>query len=183
MSEPVILFIVEGEKRDYHFVNEMARCFMTGPHEVKYISLPAAQNLYMLYEKLCADDFETDVVELLRESVPDARAVLEGVPRRAIAQTYMFFDFDPHHNNLGDGTVDTYEVVARMLEVFDNETEHGKLYISYPMVEALYDYKRDYCQAFTKCFISLDDIGDYKRASGEGNSNASVHMNQAIGKT
>lgn len=175
MIEPIILFIVEGEKRDYRFVDEMVRCFMKGRHKVSVINVPAAQNIYMLYKKLQEDDFDTDVVELLRESVPEARKRLKGVSRRSISQIYMFFDFDPHQDNLVDG-VSAIEAVAKMLEVFNNETEHGKLFISYPMVEALYDYQQGYCQAYAGCFVALDDIGSYKRLSGEGNVNANARM-------
>jgi hypothetical protein len=177
MGRPVILFIVEGEKRDYRFVEEMKRCFLSkGRHQVSVINLPASRNIYMLYEKLREDDFETDVVELLREDVPEARAKLEGIPRRAISQVYLFFDFDPHQDNLVGGTANTFEVVAKMLQVFDNETENGKLFVSYPMVEALYDYRAGDCQAFTGCFVPLDEIGGYKRLSGEGNLNAGARM-------
>lgn len=176
MSDPITLFVVEGEKRDYRFVKEMERCFMQGRYEVTIINLPAAQNIYMLYEQLCADDFDTDVVELLRESVPQARIRLEGVSRRSIEQIYLFFDFDPHQDNLVGSGGDSLDVVERMLEVFNNETEHGRLYISYPMVEALYDHRRDSCQAFSKCFVPLEEINDYKRSSGDGNVVAGARM-------
>lgn len=176
MGDPIILFVVEGEKRDRRLTDEMKRCFLTGRHKVSVINLPASQNIYMLYQKLLDDDFDTDVVEILRESVPEARAKLEGVSRRAISQVYLFFDFDPHQDNLVGANANAFDVIATMLRVFDNETEHGKLLISYPMVEAVYDYRRDCCQAFSKCFIPIDDIGSYKRMSGEENANAGVHM-------
>lgn len=176
MREPIILFIVEGEKRDYRFVEEMERCFMRDRHKVSVINVPASQNIYMLYKQLCEDDFETDLVEILRESVPAARAKLEGVSRDSISQIYLFFDFDPHQKNLTSDDADAFEAIESMLEVFDSETEHGKLFISYPMVEALYDYQRDRCQSFTGCFVSLDDVGRYKGIVGDGNANASLRM-------
>lgn len=176
MSEPIILFIVEGEKRDYRFIDEMVRCFMVGRHRVSVIEVPAAQNIYMLYQRMVEDDFESDIVELLRESVPDARSKLEGVSRRYISQVYLFFDFDLHQDNFGDDNVNPLDVVRKMLEVFDNETENGKLYISYPMVESLYDYVKGSCQAYTKCHIPLGTAGSYKRLSGSDNPNSSLHV-------
>ncbi len=177
MREPITLFIVEGEKRDYRFAKEMERCFFVrGRHKITVISVPASQNVYMLYEQLREDDFDTDVVEILRERVPDARAKLEGVSRHSIDQIYLFFDFDPHQDNLTENGVASLDAIDTMLQVFDNETEHGKLFISYPMVEALYDYRRDCCQAFSGCFIPIDDVPDYKRMAGDGNDNASEHM-------
>ena len=79
MTNPVTLFIVEGESRDLRFAKEMQQCFMEPDDEVKIICLPAGQNIYMLYQKLAADDFETDVVEVLRESVPAAAKSLTGI--------------------------------------------------------------------------------------------------------
>lgn len=50
---------------------------------------------------------------------------------------YLFFDYDGHTENASD------EEIVKMLNKFDNETENGKLYISYPMVEALKHLKKD----------------------------------------
>lgn len=52
-----------------------------------------------------------------------------------------------------------------MLENFDNETENGKLYISYPMVEALRDYESGKCGNGTDCFVEVEEFGNYKNAS------------------
>ena len=49
-----------------------------------------------------------------------------------------------------------------MLQSFDNETENGKLYISYPMVEALRDYKPGICGDRTDCFVATTDMKEYK---------------------
>ena len=52
-----------------------------------------------------------------------------------------------------------------MLESFDNETENGKLYISYPMVEALRDYEPGKCGNGKDCFVEIQDLSNYKNAS------------------
>lgn len=174
MADPVTLFIVEGESRDLRFAKEMQQCFMKPESEVKIICLPAMQNIYMLYQKLAADDFETDIVEVLRESVPAAAKSLTGVSRDSVEQVYLFFDYDPHQNNVTNKNADA--LVETMISTFDNEHENGKLYISYPMVEALYDYRAGQCQSHSGCFIDATDIPTYKQISGEGNPNVSKHM-------
>lgn len=174
MTNPVTLFIVEGESRDLRFAKEMQQCFMEPDDEVKIICLPAGQNIYMLYQKLAADDFETDVVEVLRESVPAAAKSLTGISRDSVEQVYLFFDYDPHQNNVTDKDADA--LVETMISTFDNEHENGKLYISYPMVEALYDYRAGQCQSYSGCFIDIADISAYKQISGEGNPNVGKHM-------
>lgn len=54
-----------------------------------------------------------------------------------------------------------------MLESFNNETENGKLYISYPMVEALRDFEAGKCGKGGYCFVPISEIGDYKTISAE----------------
>ena len=53
----------------------------------------------------------------------------------------MFFDYDGHvnmpRNEHGAGHWDGDEVLGEMLKVFSDETDQGKLFISYPMVEAI----------------------------------------------
>ncbi len=172
MSEPVKLFIVEGESRDYRFINVMTKCFFKGRYKTRIINLPAAQNIYMLYQKLLFDDFQTDVVEVLRDNVKEADKILANIKRQDIDEVYLFFDYDVHQNNLRTDNLESSKAIVDMLEIFDNETENGKLYISYPMVEALYDYRSRECQSFSKCFIDLDKVKDYKNISADGNLNA-----------
>lgn len=172
MAEPVKLFIVEGESRDYRFVKEMTKCFLKGRYKTKVINLPAAQNIYMLYQKLAEDDFETDVVEVLRDTVKEADKILDGISRQDIDEIYLFFDYDIHQNNLKLDFKPS-KIINDMFKAFNNETENGRLYISYPMVEALYDYRAKECSVFSNCFIHLNKVKDYKKISSENNPNAS----------
>lgn len=174
MNNPVTLFIVEGEARDLRFAKEMKRRFLRSRDDLRVVCLPAGQNIYMLYQKLAADDFETDVVEVLRESVPAAAKSLEGVSRDSVEQVYLFFDYDPHQNNAAGDKAD--DMLEKMISAFCDEHEGGKLYVSYPMVEALYDYRAGQCQSHSGCFVSREDIPSYKRLSGEGNLNTSKRM-------
>ncbi len=179
MNKPIKLFIVEGEDRDYRFVDEMTRCFFAkGKFEAKIINLSAAKNIYMLYQQLLQDDFQTDIVEILRDTDESAKKKLDGIERQEIDEVYLFFDYDIHQNNLPkkSNTNVSEEVLISMLNIFDNETENGKLYLSYPMVEALYDYREQKCEAYSDCFIPLNLVKDYKKLSGKNNINANSHF-------
>lgn len=183
MANPITLFIVEGEKRDVRFLNDLAKEFMPESREIKTYILPAAKNIYMLYEQLEKDDFETDIVEILRESSNEAAKILEGLHRDDIDDIFLFFDFDPQHfkrEGTEDAAILISEALEKMFVVFNNETEFGKLYVSYPMIEALYDYKRDGppCVAHSNCYLSLDDVSRYKTLAGENNPIASEHRPQ-----
>ena len=174
MNKPVKCFIVEGLDRDYRFVNELVTSLFKGRYSSITIFLPAEQNIYMLYQKLEEDDFETDLVELLRESSSNAEQALKGIDRQKIDEVFLFFDYDIHQRNLA-GDQDPLVVLRKMISFFNNETENGKLYISYPMVEALYDYVDGYCESFTKCLYPIDEIDCYKEKVGTNNRNASRH--------
>lgn len=79
-----------------------------------------------------------------------------------------FFDYDFHNRNY---TLEELNVrITSMLSVFDNETENGKLYINYPMVESIrytkllpdsqywsYTVSRDSCASFKKISDSFSD--------------------------
>lgn len=178
MSNPVKLFIVEGEDRDYRFVNSMTSCFFgKGRFEAIVINLPVSQNIYMLFKSLMDDGFNLDIVEILRDTVDVAKEKLSGVERQDIDEVFLFFDYDTQQDNLPNGIMDEPDKVLRsMLEVFNNETENGKLYINYPMVEALYDYKVDMCESFSGCFADINELDNYKEKSGENNPQASKHF-------
>jgi len=56
-------------------------------------------------------------------------------------QIFLFFDYDgqAQHKKYTD------ENIRELLDFFNEETENGKLYISYPMCQVLYDIKKDDC--------------------------------------
>lgn len=182
MNNSIMVFVVEGESRECRFINELSSSLFTGKKiNTKIITLPATMNIYMLYSKLSEEDFDMDIVDYLRETVPNAQSCLDGVNSREIDEVYLFFDYDVHQNNLPSNEKPD-EVIMSMLQAFDNETENGKLYISYPMVESIYDYKEGKCDTHTGCYVSIDDIKDYKYLSGKGNSNASKHFDYIVWK-
>ena len=57
------------------------------------------------------------------------------------------------------------DVLDQMLLNFDNETENGKLYISYPMVEALRDFEPGKCGDPVRCLLPISEIRNYKTVS------------------
>ena len=157
-------FIVEGEVREPQVIDNISKIFFShGNYTV--ITLPAGENIYMLWNQLKVDGFDTDIIEVLRESNAEIKEQLTGLSRDDFSEVYLFFDYDAHQTNLGK-SIDE-DIVRQMLENFDNETENGKLYISYPMVEALRDYEPGKCGNEADCFVEIQDLGNYKNASAE----------------
>lgn len=155
-------FIVEGEAREPQIIDNISKVFFSH-RNYEIITLPAGENIYMLWKKLKEDDFDTDIIEVLRESSGEIRKQLETLSREDFSEVYLFFDYDTHQTNLGKN--DDEDVLAQMLESFDNETENGKLYISYPMVEALRDFEPGVCGSSENCFVPVEVLGEYKNIS------------------
>lgn len=157
-------FIVEGEAREPLIIDNISKVFFAHAN-FKIITLPAGQNIYMLWKKLKEDDFDTDIIEVLREEHEELEKQLEGISRNDFSEIYLFFDYDGHQNNLSED--DASDALEQMLVSFDNETENGKLYISYPMVEALRDFEEGKCGKEGQCFVPIAGTGNYKFVSAE----------------
>lgn len=157
-------FVVEGEAREPLIIDNISKVFFKHAN-FKIITLPAGQNIYMLWKKLKDDDFDTDIIEVLREEHEELKEQLEGISRDDFSEVYLFFDYDGHQNNLSQE--DDSDVLEQMLESFDNETENGKLYISYPMVEALRDFEEGKCGKEGQCFVPIAEMENYKSVSAE----------------
>ncbi len=162
-------FIVEGDRREPQILENLKRIHFKNSN-FKIITIPAGQNIYVLWKKMKEDDFETDIIEVLRERNKAIEHTLEELGREDFSEVYLFFDYDEQQHNLKkDGVQDAETVILQMLQNFDNETENGKLYISYPMVEALKDYDPNFCGDGEKCFWNLENDPDesYKRMAAE----------------
>ena len=165
-----IAIIVEGESYETKVVKGIQNVFFNnrlGKMNYKILCLPAARNIYMLWNDIKEDGY-IDIIELVRESSDVNRKILSGFHRDSFAEIYLFFDYDKHQDNLKTGVLGN-DVLKEMLSTFDNETENGKLYISYPMAEAIRDFVPESCRTFTKsCYISRDEK-QYKHLTGTDN--------------
>ena len=137
-----IAIISEGEKTEKQIINNLQRNFPAFSNKIIFLSYKT--NIYKLFKEIERDE-DIDIINLLKERQIKANEVREDVQEidvsninsDNISQIYLFFDYDGHTDNASD------EEIVKMLNKFDNETENGKLYISYPMVEALKHIKKD----------------------------------------
>ncbi|WP_026523831.1 hypothetical protein [Butyrivibrio sp. MB2005] len=172
MNKERIAIVVEGDVREMGIFDNIKNIFFKSEN-VDIIPFPAGENIYMLWKQLKEDDFQTDIIEVIREKNKKASKIIGKYTRDDFSEVYLFFDFDCHQDNLGKEQ--DADVVSEMLETFDNETENGLLYINYPMVEAVRDYLEGECETPTRCFVNAQDIKNYKNLSannsGHGNTN------------
>lgn len=176
MHKRRIAFIVEGEKREQAIIYNIHKIFFQNQTMLDVFTLSAKQNIYMLAQKMKAEP-DVDTIEVLRESDKEAAERLEGLTRDSFQEIYLFFDYDGHTNNISDEQ-ERIKAIEDMLRTFDNETEQGKLYISYPMVEALRDIisHKDIC--YNRCSVVLQagKMKNYKNDSAW--NEAYVHINR-----
>ena len=155
MSEK-ILFVLEGENTEKQILDNIKKRFFTNKKEVIFYVTYNAE-IYQLWEEMKDDDF-LDLLDVLKERSEENRTSLKELKKDDISQIYLFFDYDGHATKASD------DVIQKMLEYFNNETESGKLYISYPMVEALKDLGDEYCFK-DKIVLAKQNIG-YKTQVG-----------------
>lgn len=172
MSKQVAV-IVEGSNTEKKYWNSMCRLFFQEDPAV-FITLPTSGNLYMIWKQLTRDGNDTDILEIVRERTKVGEEALKGKTRDDFAEIYLFFDYDPHQNNLGEKDEAPEVVLQKMIDTFNNETEQGKLYISYPMCEALRDIQEMSCRPFTDCYLSPEQIKGYKEKTGKPNRYSNI---------
>ena len=125
----IILLICEGEKTELQIHQCIQNRFLKNLNVVT-ISASFSGEIYQLFNAI-ENDADLDVVELIRTKSTKNKDALSNIKRTDIAEVYLFFDYDNQSSIAND------EQITKMLSLFNNETEKGKLYLSYPMVEAI----------------------------------------------
>ena len=125
----MILFVFEGAEREPRVFKTLERLFFG---EGERIVRSFGNTIYELYRQLQEFDGDGDIVSILRENRAD---LPPGVKTSDFSEIYLFFDYDFQNENLT--LEEMNRRLAEMLEMFDDETDNGKLYVSYPMVESL----------------------------------------------
>lgn len=162
-----IVFIVEGQIREVQIFNRVKNDFFNDRH-FDILTLSVDGSIYSLWKKLESDEFQTDVIEVLRETGPEkVKQKLKDVNREQISDIFLFFDYDVQCEH-----GDVYKAdrkISELLNYFTDSTETGKLYISFPSIESFWDWVPGTCNTGTECVISFEDIRNYKTLSRDKN--------------
>lgn len=126
------LFVFEGVRAESKYADMLEQNFLGKRISVKCVY---DAEIYQLYKILKEEEFDVDLVELLKERNKENAELLRDYNRDSFAYIYLFFDYDAHSTLAND------DKIKAMLKFFDNETENGLLYISYPMLEAIRHFK------------------------------------------
>lgn len=146
-----ILILLEGEKLDKNIIENLKDIheFNDNIEVIIYKT-----NIHILYDHIKNDYgtiFPIKITPLLRKRIQNF-----NLQDSDIGQIYLFFDSDmqaPQASN---------ERLEEMLKYFNNETKNGKLYISYPMVEAFFDIDFEQEEYYKNKEIIGTDYVNYK---------------------
>lgn len=161
----MILFVFEGNKREPDLFRSIQRLYF--PNKEEQIVCSYNNNIYQLYKDLKEYDGDGDIVSLLMEKFNGRDDnPLKNIDAAAdISEIYLFFDYDFHNKNLSLEEIN--KQVQEMLETFDNETDNGKLYIDYPMVESIRYTKKLPDSNYWTYAISREDCSKFKGLSAD----------------
>jgi hypothetical protein len=123
-----VLFVFEGEIREHTIFQCMSSFAIREVIDVHLVTTYCT-NIYDLFRQL-DDDPDLDLVELVRERSTNNSATLSNFSRDDIAEIYLIFDFDAHADP------EPASKIRKLLRIFSDETDVGKLFVNYPMAEA-----------------------------------------------
>lgn len=129
-----ILFILEGPKDEPKIIDSIWETYFKETSATKFY-VTYDTHIYILWKELQKDP-DLDLLEMLIERNEHNRETLEAI-KESISEVYLLFDYDGHAPEATDSDL------QEMLSFFDEETEQGKLFISYPMIQALRHYNPD----------------------------------------
>ena len=145
MTNKQILCIVEGEVSEVEILKKLNEEFIR--KKIEFV--PLCTNIYHIYHAYLKEQEEIGSsinMFLFLKIKYDKNGVLKDKKERDFLGIYLFLDFDGHEPLAQNYTA----CIPKMLRLFDNHKENGKLYISYPMVESFYHpiYGCDICEVF-----------------------------------
>jgi hypothetical protein len=162
-----ILLVFEGERTEPSIFNNIKSVFADEINsDIIYIVIFGTE-IYKLWKEIEKDPY-IDTLPLLKKICLNNNKLnsdkLRDLSRTDISEIHLFFDFEGHGHP--EMSMDDYVcLIRKMLDVFKDEYNQGRLWISYPMVEALKHTYKD----LTRCFNCIQNIADntkYKEKIG-----------------
>ena len=148
-----ILLIVEGEKTEPNILGSASHGLLS-LIGADYEIVPFANPIYELYDAYKNNEYD-DLVSYLR--LEKGLKIDDNIlSKNAFSAIYLIFDYEPQDHKYSD------KKILDLLETFNNETELGKLYINYPMVESYYHLESLPDDKYNDRMVSLDGLNGKK---------------------
>lgn len=161
--EEHILFVFEGERSEKKVIDAIQQHQLLLPSGKVRINSCFCGDIHQLCAELEQDEF-LDLFSLLKEKKVN-ETLLESFESNDFSSIYLFFDYDPQAALTSDGELDSdkldkfNERIKKLIDYFDQETENGKIFISYPMLEAI-KYSEIYSDL--ECFLNHEVLHSIK---------------------
>ena len=130
----MILFVFEGAAYEPPLYNGIKSLFF--PRSNDQVICSFCSSIYTFYKRLKDDYGEfADVVDVLKIELKktDPENELFKYKSADFESIYLFFDYDFYLGKLDVKNIK----ITELLEYFNEETENGRLFISYPMIESI----------------------------------------------
>lgn len=163
MSEK-ILVLVEGVEKEMLFFDTFNRNYIGLNNDIRLV--PFGCNIYSLFQEMKGYDFEIDLekaIELSPSISEKQKAKIKGM---RFGTKYLVFDFDFQEKTMSDE--DKIGALRQMLNIFNNDTENGYLFINYPMFESFQE-KIASGTTYIESKINHSEFANYKRSISERN--------------
>ena len=163
----MILFVFEGIEREPRLYKTLEKLYFHRENDNIICSL--GNNIYDLYNELLTYDDAGDIVSIMRENLANrGDSTLDNIRSSDISEIYLFFDYDFQNSQLSIDEINRR--VEKMLTLFDDETENGKLYINYPMVESIRYTKELPDDHYKDYVVSREECTDFKHLARDFSS-------------
>ena len=150
----MILFLFEGAKYEPALYEGIKSLFF--PRSKDQVLCSFCNSIYKFYKSL-KDDFDgfADVVDVLKieKKKTDPTNEIFNYKSSDFESIYLFFDYDFYKGDIATKNAQIQE----LLEYFNEETENGKLFISYPMIESIQYTKELPDASFHTYTVSRED--------------------------
>ena len=167
----MILLVFEGNEREPNLYKTIERLYF--PRSNNNIICSFGNNIYTLYKEMIELDGDGDIVSVLKEKLAERDDhTLDGMKSSDFSEIFLFFDYDFQNSQLTLEEINTR--MCKMLALFNEETESGKLYVNYPMIESIRYTKELPDENYNHYVVSREHCSDFKRIANEFSYYASL---------
>ena len=156
----MILFVFEGRKTEPSLFKTLEYLYFNNPDEKKICCF--GYSIYELYRLMTESAFTEDIVTVIKRKLEsrNEKPIPENISITDFSEIYLFFDYDLQNKFLGSEELNSQ--LKEMLDFFSDETDNGKLYISYPMIESIKCTQQLPDKHFYEYKVTKEDCSDFK---------------------
>lgn len=155
----MILFVFEGTRREPYIFSALKKLYWS---EEETVITTYGCNIYALYSEMQSMGDGADIVDILRLKYKACKDnPFDEIERSDVfSEKYLIFDYD--FQDISQPIESLNSKLETMLQYFDEESENGKLYINYPMVEAIRYTKLLEDQDYYKYCVTREECRSFK---------------------